>query len=187
MAAWGGVAKNVELVVTRPNSDVHEAFARSLGVLDLLAAGRRATPDLLGQVGVDGALVSLSDGWLTGWLRPRTQGSEEAVSLLIDGELAARRILPAGTKAPRTAEGARSFKFFAANLVRLGYGNGGEISVRLSGTNVPLRGGLLSVGDVERNLRYDVQSDAWVKERTAPRTMLRSAALRVRTRLRPDG
>ena len=186
LAVCGGVARNVELAVTGTDPDVHEGFVRSLGVLDLLAAGPMATGDLLGEVGVDGALESLSNGWLKGWLRPRSESCDEAVSLFIDGELAARRILTGGTKVSPT-QGVRTFKFFAANLVRLGYGQGAEISVCLSGTNVPLRGGRLSVTDVERNLRFDAQRDVWVKQRTAhPRAKLRSAARRVRTRLRPE-
>jgi lipopolysaccharide biosynthesis glycosyltransferase len=180
LAVCGGVARNVELAVTRPDPDGDGGFVRSLGVLDALAAGPSATCGLLADVGVDGALEALSDGWLHGWIRPRSQSFETAVSVFIDGELAARRILPAAPMASRTAGDTRPFKFFVANLVRLGYGNGGEISVRLSGTNIPLRGGVLSVADVDRDLRYDASSDTWVEQPTRRRSVLH----RLRARLR---
>ncbi len=189
LAVCGGVARNVELAVTGPGPDLPGGYLRSLGVLDSLAAGPVATRELLADVGVDGALESLREGWLTGWVRPRSPSRAEAAALFIDGELAARRMLPAAATGWRRPEDTRPFKFFAANLVRLGYGKGREISVRLSGTNIPLRGGVLSVNDVRRTLRYDAGSDTWVeppaRQRIAARaiTMRRSAVHRLRARL----
>ena len=185
LAGAGGMTRNVELVVTSPRLDEQEGFTRSLGVMDVLAAGPAATERLLEQVGIEGELTSVSGGWLTGWLRPRSQGGTEAVSLFIDGELAARRVVYERAQGSRAGQGTYPFKFFAANLSRLGYGHGGEISVRLSGTNVPLRGGLLPVADVRRSMRYDARLDQWVRASSArPRARLRAAASGLRTRLR---
>jgi lipopolysaccharide biosynthesis glycosyltransferase len=186
LATSGGVASDVELVVIAPDANAQAGFVRSLGVLDLLATGPRATPDLLHRFGVDGALEKLSEGWLTGWVRTRSEDDDAAVSLFVDGELAARRILPAGMKVSRSGLG-RPFKFFAANIVRLGYGNGGEISIRFSGTNVPLSGGALAVADVGRNLRYDPQLDTWVRVPTGYRKVTPSSlARRLRSQLRAE-
>ena len=184
LAGKGGIATDVELAVAGPDDDLEARFVRSLGVLDVVAAGAQATQRLLPEAGVDGALESVSRGWLTGWVQPRSPDGDESVSLFVDGELAARRILPAGTKVLPSERG-RSFKFFPAHLVHLGYGHGGEISVRLSGTNVPLRGGVLRVADVGRNLRYDPKQDAWVKVRLGyGRVTPRAVARRLRSQLR---
>ena len=172
LARYDGVATNVELVVTGSDAEGETPFARSLGVVDLLAAGRRATPGLLPEAGVDGALESLSRGRLTGWVRPGSADADVAVSLFLDDELAARRTLPAGMKGRQGGQ-VRPFAFHPAHLMRLGYGHGDQLSVRLSGTNVPLRGGTLSLADVGRSLRYDPQQDAWVKVRPTPRSMAR--------------
>lgn len=137
LAGHGGVARHVELLFTRPGRD---GFERSLGMLDVVAAGSAATPELLGELGVAGAVEQLADGWLTGWYR--APGGDPIV-LRIAGEPVAGRT-PAADPA-----GVRRFKFWPRHLVNIGYGGGSdEISVRVAGTNVPLPGLVLDVAAV---------------------------------------
>lgn len=181
LAADHGIARNVELMVV--DQGRAGGVTRSLGVLDVLASGSGATAGLLADVGMDGALESLAGGWLTGWLHPHSPNGDEAVCLYLDGELAARRTWDAVPALARTVTGPRPFKFFAANLVRLGYGRGGRISVRLAGTHIPLPGGDLPVDDVNRSLRYDSRLGVWVKAGGRPLDSLRPVARGLRTRL----
>jgi lipopolysaccharide biosynthesis glycosyltransferase len=163
LAASDGVARHVELVVTPPTTSGDAGFARPVGVVDLMTAGPSASPGLLDELEVDGELEALVDGWLSGWYRPRVPGTVEAVSLHIDGELVALR--PAvQRRSPADDDDLRQrFRFNLARLLRLGYGSGRAVSVRVSGTNVPLRGAPVTVTDVRADLRYDAARDAWLK------------------------
>jgi lipopolysaccharide biosynthesis glycosyltransferase len=177
----GGVTRCVELVVTGPDPDGDLGFARSVGVVDVLAAGTAARPHLLGDAGVDGVVESLADGWLSGWYRSRSTRSGETLSLHVDGELVVMR-RPPPLRRPDLPddERTRGFRFHLANLKRLGYGSAGEVSVRLSGTNIPLRGTPVTVDDVGADLRYDAERDVWVK----PPEHRPPVAERLRRRLR---
>jgi hypothetical protein len=181
LAVHGGVARHGELALAGPTSHSDAEFVRSVGVFDLLAAGSSATPDLLQEVGVDGGLETLEDGSLTGWFRPRAYRSGEAISLYIDGELIASRAPSLHRSDVPEDDRTRGFSFNISNLLRIRYANQAEISVRVSGTNIPLRGAPLTVTDVTCDLSYDAARDAWV---TAPRPSQRRPVLeRVRRRL----
>jgi lipopolysaccharide biosynthesis glycosyltransferase len=181
LAPCGGVARHVELAVTPPAPRAQEGFVRSVGMVDVLAAGPSAVPDLLREAGVDGAMESLSDGWVSGWYRPRVKRSGEAVSLYIDGELVAMRRPNLQRPDRPEDDDTRGFKFNIANLLRLGYAtSSGAVSVRVSGANIPLRGAPLTVVDVEQDLRYDAVREVWVKEPTQRHTLVE----RVRRRLK---
>lgn len=162
VAPVGGFAQGLEVVVTSPRSRGQGGFYRSLGVVDVVAAGDSATPDLLELLGVDGALEAVTDGWLTGWYRTKTRDSDETISLYVDSELVALRPAEVRRKDLAADGRTRGFRFNVANLLRLGYGNGPNlISVRVSGTNVPLRGSPVSVPG--HDLRYDPGLGTWVK------------------------
>ncbi|MBO0844809.1 MAG: glycosyltransferase family 2 protein [Nocardioides sp.] len=164
LAICDGVARHVELVVTDPASEGDTGFVRPIAVVDVVAAGASATPHLLDELGADGALEALVDGWLSGWYRPRVEGADEPVSLYIDGELAALR--PPEHPRPDLGDGGRirGFRFNVERLLRLGYGGTSRaVSVRVAGTNIPLRGAPLVVSDPSRNLRFDPARDRWVK------------------------
>jgi Glycosyl transferase family 8 len=167
LAAYGGLARQLELVVTGPGSDAHSGFARSISVLDVVAAGAFATSaptELLRAAGVDGQLEAVSNGWLLGWYKAASESSEEKVSLYIGDELVSMKA-PAVERKDLSADGRiRGFKFNVANLLSLGYANGNrEISVRVTRTNVPLPGAPLSVADIQADLRYDAERDDWVE------------------------
>ncbi len=175
-----GVARHVELIVTGPASGSGTEFTRSIGMIDVLAAGPAATPDLLREVEVDGVLEAFSDGWLSGWYRSRGKPSHEPISLYIDGELKAIRSADL-RRADLPADGRTlGFRFNVAKLLRLGSAIGGEVSVRVTGSNIPLRGAPLTVAEIGRDQRYDAARDAWVK---APRVR-RNVVQGVRRRLR---
>ena len=129
LADHGGLARHVEFVLTAPGETCYE---RSLGMVDVLAAGPAASPALLAEIGIEGGVEGLEGGWLTG--RYRTT-AETPVCLHIAGELVARRL-------PRAEDdGTRVLRFRAAHLVGRGYGAaGGELVVTVAGTNVPLPG-----------------------------------------------
>ncbi len=147
LAGYGGVARHVELFLT-PGAGA-AGFERSLGMIDVLAAGKAATPALLGEVGVDGSVEEFTDGWLNGWCR---SPGEEPVALHIAGELVARQTSPVRD------DGTRAVRFRAAHVVGLGYGaGGGDLSVRVAGTNVPLPGLPLDVAAVRAAPRESVR------------------------------
>jgi lipopolysaccharide biosynthesis glycosyltransferase len=173
LADCGGVTRRMELVIAAPGVQTDKNFARTIGVVHVLAAGSAASPGLLAQEGADGVVETLSDGWLSGWYRPRAGRSGEALSLYIDGELVAMR--PATMPRPDLprAGNPRGFRFNIAHLAQLGYASGGDVSVRVSGTNIPLRGSPLTVTDTRRDLRYDVNGDAWLPTRRLRRMVRR--------------
>ncbi|HEX5467582.1 MAG TPA: glycosyltransferase [Gaiellaceae bacterium] len=164
LAPRGGVARQVELVVTSPDSDPHVGFVRSLGVVDVMAAGTSATSELLPAAGAEGQVETLSDGWMLGWCRVESEHSREQISLYIGDELVSLKA-PAIERKDLSADGRiLGFKFNVANVLNLGYGSGDrEISVRVSRTNIPLPGSPLSVADLKARLRYDAERDDWVK------------------------
>jgi lipopolysaccharide biosynthesis glycosyltransferase len=164
LAACDGVARQVELVVTGPDSDAHAEFVRSIRVVDIVAAGAPATAEMLRAAGVDGQLETVSDGWLRGWYRPASESAEEKISLYIGAELVSIKA-PDTKRKDLSAEGhIRGFKFNVANLLERGYGGGDrEISVRVTGSNIPLPGSPLSVPDIGARLRYDAKRDDWVE------------------------
>jgi lipopolysaccharide biosynthesis glycosyltransferase len=179
LAPCGGVAHLVELAVTRAKEE--PGFVRLVGGVDLLAAGSAATSDLLPSAGVDGAVEALTDGWLTGWFRSRAEGSEESVSLYVDGDLVALRPpdLPRPDLSP--ASRAMGFRFDVQQLWALGYGHdAGRVTVRVSGTNIPLRGGELIVSDPCADLRFDPVRDSWVEQAHPRPSVLRRVRDRVR-------
>lgn len=183
-----GVARHVEFAVTGPDSDSRAGFVRSMGPTEVVAAGTSATPDLLRLVEVNGVMETVSDGWLAGWYQSREDGSKEAISLYIDNELVALR--PPAMRRPDLSadDRTRGFRFNIAELLRLGYGSGGEISVRVSGTGIPLRGAPLPVPDAGGDLRYDTARDVWVKpprERRPVLPRVRRRSRRALTRAMP--
>lgn len=167
LAACGGVARQVELVVTGPDSEAHGGFGRSLGVVDILAAGTSATDELLCEASVHGQLEALSNERLLGWYQAGSESGEETVSLYIGDDLVSVKA-PAIEREDLSADGQiQGFKFDVANLLKLGYGSGDrEISVRVTRSNIPLPGAPLPVSGVEADLRYDAKRDEWV-ERSA--------------------
>jgi lipopolysaccharide biosynthesis glycosyltransferase len=167
LAACGGVARQVELVVTGPDSDAHVGFARSLGVVEIVAAGASSTNELLCAAGVDGQLEAFSDGRLRGWYRTDSASDTQKVSLYVGDDLVSVKA-PGIDRKDLSAEGQiQGFKFDVANLLKLGYGSGDrEISVRVTRSNIPLTGAPLCVSDIEADLRYDAKRDEWV-ERSA--------------------
>ena len=168
LAAGGGVARQLELVVTSPGYDAHAGFVRSVGVVDIVVTGTfatSATADLLRATGVDGQLEALSDGWLMGWYQPCSDSSKETVSLYIGDELVSMKVPALGRKDLSADGHIRGFKFNVAYLLSLGYSSGDqEISVRVTRSNIPLRGGRLSVADIQADLRYDAERDDWVRQ-----------------------
>jgi lipopolysaccharide biosynthesis glycosyltransferase len=173
--AWsGGVVRHVELFLTPERDQV--GFERSLGVIDVLAAGQAATPKLLEELGVHGMVEKFTDGWLTGWYRC---AAETPVALHIGGELVASRTPPVRD------DGARGIRFWPAHLVELGYGaRGGEITVRVAGTNIPFPGLSLDVTAVRA---YSAACDAGAPvlgraRRRLARALQRLGALRARLR-----
>ncbi|HEX2175751.1 MAG TPA: glycosyltransferase [Nocardioidaceae bacterium] len=192
LADCDGVARHVEFAVASRVSDTHVRFERWIGVIDVLAAGTVATSDLLHEAGIDGALEAVSDGWLTGWVRPHAEAPEVAISLYIDGELAAQRLARPTKKDPSEEGHTRAFRFNVANLIQLGYGQGGDVSVGVSATTIPLRGSPLRISDAGRELRFDAARDTWVQPPREPnagrlrvRRGLRRAVVRIRDRVRP--
>jgi lipopolysaccharide biosynthesis glycosyltransferase len=179
LAHCDGVARHVELAITSTARDRNMGFVRSIGGTDVLAAGSAATAALLPELAVDGLVEAVSGGYLTGWFRPRHPGAREAVSLYMDGELAAQRVPELRRDDLGEQRGTRGFRFNVANLIRLGYGNGGDISVRVAGTNIPLRGAPLQVGEVEKELRYDETRDAWVNPPSERTTVVERVRRRV--------
>ncbi len=168
LAPHQGVGRDVELVLRRPDG----GMPRSLARFDVVAVGPAARPALLDDLGVDGSLDGLEDGWLTGWVRG-TGRRPAVVSLLIDGEVEAVR----AAHLPRPQQpGARGFRFNVAHLLRLRGVGSGEVSVRVAGTNVPLRGGPLSAADVAAALRRDAPrrtTAAVARARRAARRLVR--------------
>jgi hypothetical protein len=140
LAPHGGVARDVDLVLTSP--DGVTSFERSLGRLDVLATEAAATPELLGELPVDGTVEGLDHGWLRAWYRAP---GEEPLSLHIGGQLVAQR-----AEEP-DEDGLRKISFRAAHMVvGLGYGaHGGDcVTIRVPGTNVPLPGAQVTVDQV---------------------------------------
>jgi lipopolysaccharide biosynthesis glycosyltransferase len=171
LAGFGGVARQVELVVKGAGSDARGDFARSLAVVDVVAAGASATSELLRSAGVDGQLEALSAGWLVGWYRAGYENAER-VSLYIGGELVSIKTPSIERKDLSTDDRVHGFRFNIGNALHLGYGGAGrEISVRVTGSNIPLRGAPLSVEEAHSDLRYDAERDTWV-ERPAFETAL---------------
>jgi hypothetical protein len=157
LAGHGGVARDVEILVTSPGSVA--GFERSLGILDVLAAGTAATPDLLAELPVSGAVEGLDGGWIRAWYR--TAGPEP-LSLHIAGEMVALRAEPADDG------GQRSISFRAGHLVAdLGYGarSDDQLSIRVPGTNVPLPGRSLTVRQVRTER---AAAAAWARLRRPP-------------------
>lgn len=181
LASCGGVARQLEMVLTHPTNDPHVGFVRSLGVFDILAAGSSATPDLLKEVRVDGGLETLEDGSLSGWYRPLVMRSGEVISLYIDGELAAVKSPSLHRSEPPNDDRVRGFKFNISHLFRARHAGEGELSVRITGANIPLHGSPLNVNDLDFRLRYDVGRDAWVESRGEPER--RSLLERLRRRM----
>jgi hypothetical protein len=187
LAPYGGLARHVELFL-RPG-DGGGGFERSLGMIDVLAAGKAATPALLPDVGVDGSVDDFAKGLLTGWYR---SPGVEPVSLHIGGELVARRMPPV-----RGDDGTRAIRFRVAQFVGLGYGaGGGDISVRVARTNVPLPGLSLDVAAVRSPTVKLRESGARLADtvrrrlagaqhRLPPRVQRQVIRLRARARRRP--
>jgi lipopolysaccharide biosynthesis glycosyltransferase len=167
LAACGGFAQRLELVVTGPGSDPHAGFARSVGVFDVVAAGAfdtTAATQLLRAAGVDGQLEALLRGCLFGWYNAGSEGSEDKVSLYIGDELVSMRAAAIERKDLSADGHIRGFKFNIANLLNLGYASGDpQISVRITRSNVPLRGAPLLVADIDADLRYDAERDEWLE------------------------
>lgn len=181
----GGTAHDVEVVLTSPDTD----FERTIGTVEVLAAPG-AGSGLLRDAFVEGGIDGLSeDGWLHGWYRC---AGDEAVSLHIDGELVARQTRPPGK------EGIRRFRFRAARIVGLGYGDSGSrLSVRVAGTNIPLPGASVSVDEVRtvaaaaaaaearRQRRERILARAKASVPQPVKSSVKGAGRRVRDRLRP--
>ncbi len=179
LAPHAGVARGVELILSRHSAESDVGFVRSVGVFGIVAAGSTATSELLAEAGVDGQLESLEGGSLSGWFRPRAVRAGERVSLYIDGELLASRT-PTLHRTDLTGdERIRGFSFNISRLLAMRYASEGELSVRVAGANIPLRGAPLTVTDVARDLRYDVARNAWAE---APSRRL-SVLDRVRRRM----
>jgi lipopolysaccharide biosynthesis glycosyltransferase len=185
LSSHGGVARHVELLLTCPGADT--AFDRTVGVVDLVASGRAATPARLQDLDVDGRLERVSNGWISGWYDARGRGPGDQVSLYIGDDLAARAVpdlerpdLEEGKVGGRRPVG---FRFRLADLVRRGYGaGGGEVSVRVARTNVPLAGSPLPTSSASRELAFDPASGAWVprrRGRPSPTSWVRNRARRV--------
>jgi lipopolysaccharide biosynthesis glycosyltransferase len=167
LAACGGVAREVELVVTGPDSDAHIGFARSLGVVDIVVAGASSTNELLREAGSDGQLETFSGGRLLGWYRAGSETGKQKVSLYVGDDLVSVKAPAIELNDPSADDRIQGFKFDVADALRLGYGNGDpEISVRVTRSNIPLRGSPLSISDIGADLRYDAKGDEWV-ERSA--------------------
>jgi hypothetical protein len=177
LAPHGGVARDVELAITAASADA-PAFWRWIGVVDLLTAGAAARPGLLAEIETDGVMEALSDGWLSGWYRAPERG--DSLSLHIDGQLVAKHPVMRAKPELRGNESVADFRFHVADLVRLGYASGGDISVRVSGANVPLRGVPLIVSEARVDRRYDHGRQTWVR---VPR-LRRTVAEQVRKRWR---
>lgn len=167
LAPRGGVVRDVALVLSSPSPP--GGAGRVVGTLDLLAAGPGVPTGLLDELGVDGGLTTLRDGWLSGWFRAGARGAERVV-LLLDGEpVVVRRPDLAGSPDEQAA-GAKRFTFHLAHLRRLGYGAGGHVEVRVAGSNVPLRGGALTVQDASRDQTH-VDGVGWVAGEPERRTL----------------
>jgi lipopolysaccharide biosynthesis glycosyltransferase len=178
LAGSGGLARHVELFLTP--GDGAAGFERSLGMIDVLAAGTAATPALLGELGVDGSIRKLEEGVLRGWYR---SPGEDPVTLHIGGELVSRGMPPA------REDGTRPIRFRAAHLVELGYGaSGGELSVRVAGTNVPLPGLRLDAAAVRADTARREAGPSLVdkvrRRLSAARNRIRARARRQLVRLR---
>lgn len=183
LSGVNGIARDVELRLSTPADRPDDDFERIVGTVDVLTAGGGARPAALPTAGVDGALEGVHEGSLRGWFRSRYPESGDAVSLYCNDELVARRVpslrrtdLP---KDDRTS----GFAFNLARLLDLDGDIDGSISVRVAGTNIPLRGSPLPVARVgERDLRYNTRRDAWEEISTEPEMSkvetLRSAAVR---------
>ena len=156
----GGVVRNVEVVLSSPS--VPEGVLRVVCTVEVLAVGARASSDLLEEVGVDGALETLSGGWLSGWFRAGAR-SDERLALLLDGQpVVVRKPGRPGTEAERPPVSGGSPSIWAT-CGDSADGPGGRVSVRVAGSNVPLRGGSLTVADVGHDLRYDDAVSGWVE------------------------
>jgi len=164
LAPFGGAARQVELLVKGADSDARAGFARSLGVVDVLAAGTSAPSELLRSTGVDGQLEAFSGGWLLGWWGAGSDHAEEKVSLYIGDELVSIKA-PALERKDLSPDGrVQGFRFNVGKALQLGYGGGDrDVSVRVTRSNIPLRGAPLSVADIGADLRYDAERDTWVE------------------------
>jgi hypothetical protein len=109
-------------------------------------------------------LEALLRGCLFGWYNAGSEGSEDKVSLYIGDELVSMRAAAIERKDLSADGHIRGFKFNIANLLNLGYASGDpQISVRITRSNVPLRGAPLLVADIDADLRYDAERDEWLE------------------------
>ena len=178
LAQHGGVVRNVEVVLSSPSAP--EGVLRVVCTVEVLAVGARASSDLLEEVGVDGALETLSGGWLSGWFQAGARSDSKSgwpCSSTANPSSCASRAWP-GTEAERPPVSGGSPSIWAT-CGDSADGPGGRVSVRVAGSNVPLRGGSLTVADVGHDLRYDDAVSGWVEIAVERRPLVRRVRARV--------
>jgi len=174
LAPYGGIARHVELALVA--ADEASGFARSIAVVQVLAAGASATPDLLDELAIEARLDGEDDGVLAGSYRAATT---EPMALHIGGELASLRL-----KTPEE-KGARAIRFRPRDLVRnVGYGAGGDaVTVRVAGTNVPVPGVRLTVDELHAEPAPAAGNAGPQSQRAAAAALAARVASKARRRL----
>jgi len=176
-------AAAVELLVLPAGAFPADAFARSLGAVDL-RSWTGAGADLPGP---RGALESIEAGVLRGWVGSTAPG--EAVSLWVDDELVAQTRAWSERADAEPGSSGRRFRFSLVRALGQGADATSELIVRVAGQSGALPGSPLRAGNPLRPRRYDAGRDAWILVPIL-RPQIRRLAGRVRNKarrvLRPD-
>lgn len=157
-AGPSGLVHDVEIVVVAPGDHGLGELTRFVRGLPVLGLG--AGPATLPELGVDGAVTELTGADLRGWfVGPSGVRRPEPLSLHVDGHLVAQALPDRGQS---DDQGRTTFTFPVGALTHRGLAADASVTVRVSGANIPLRGGPLTVADLGRHLRWDEGRAGWV-------------------------